>query len=466
MKKIIMTLALCLTASLGSWAQQAPDPGNWKAYDLIKKADAKRSERSSEAFAAAQQLYADAEKEIMNDMAKAEAEGKTDKLARLHFQNAQLQFKLLQDELTKAQQGIRFDTLAFCKRVDGTILSFDQAEAYNRKPNAKGKVKPNSILTSYCQIGISNVLTLYYNCGVFMDSQGDKQASVDYFQKFVDLPKATCVFSDHQADSIYERNAKTYSLARYNLALQNYSLHNWQKAIDCATEALKDTIDPQNLYIVKLNSYGELKDSVSWARTLVEAAERTGNTNFYTQLVQYYLESKKVDEANALIEKLVNEKSDKVSTWYMKGYIELDVKKDYAAARESFAKALEIDPNAQQVLRPMAMCYVNDILNQIYDKKFKYLGTDRKIVGRGRGGEADKALAKEVAIYDKELAYMREYYSKALPYLEKLRELNPDNPRLWASDLQLVYSNLGRTEEAKLMDELLDKANRQAQGLE
>ena len=428
MKKLFLNICLFFCAAAAAWAQGAAvEPGSWKAYDLIKKADALKAQRSSETYEQAMANYAEAEIIIKDDITKNETEGKFNKLALLYFQNSQLQFKLLQDELNKAQQGIPFDTLMFCQRVDNVIECYNKSQENNVKPNAKGKVKENKNLSNLNEMGLRGVLTLYYNCGVFMDGMGNKQAS-------------------------------------YNLALQNYALKNWDKAIENAKEALKDTIDVQNLYIVLRDCYGEKKDSVMWAQTLVEAAERTGNTNFYSQLVQYYMETKKTEEANQLIEKMVQEQPGKVSTWYIKGYIELDVKKDYAAARESFAKALEINPDAKEVLRPMAMSYVNDILNQIYDKKFKYIGTNRQITARGRGAEVEKAYAEEKAIYDKELVTVKSYYEKALPYLERLRELTPDKPSLWAADLQLVYSNLGMTEKAKEMDEVLYQYNQTLQG--
>lgn len=139
----------------------------------------------------------------------------------------------------------------------------------------------------------------------------------------------------------------------------------------------------------------------------------------------------------------------------MKGAIELNVKKDYAAARESFEKALAIDPDYKDALFNMGTAYINDIYDQRVSGKFKYIGTNRRIEGKGQA-----AYAKEKAIYDKELATVKGYYKKAKPYLEHLRELTPDEPKRWASALQMVYSSLQMKEQAKEMDDLLDAANK------
>ena len=140
----------------------------------------------------------------------------------------------------------------------------------------------------------------------------------------------------------------------------------------------------------------------------------------------------------------------------MKGAIELNVKSDYAQARESFGKALAIDPDFEEALFNMGTCYINDIYDQRQSGKFKYIGTGRRIEGKG-----EAAYKKEKAIYDKELATVKEYYEKARPYLEHLRELTPNDAKRWASPLQMVYSSLEMKEKAQEMDQLLEEANRQ-----
>ena len=130
------------------------------------------------------------------------------------------------------------------------------------------------------------------------------------------------------------------------------------------------------------------------------------------------------------------------------------MKKDYAAARESFGNALAIDPDFQDALFNMGTCYINDIYDQRVSGKFKYIGTDRRIEGKG-----EAAYKKEKAIYDQELATVKSYYEKAKPYLEHLRELTPDDAKRWASPLQMVYSSLDMKEQANEMDELLRAAN-------
>ena len=367
MKKVFLSLALFVAGIGGTWAQNAGvKVGSWKAFDKIAKADKLMEQRNSEAFEQANALYAEAEGILNADIEKAGAEQKTDKLAQLYYQNAQLQNKMLTPILNNAQQGLPFDTLAFCKRVDNIIASFNSSAEYNKKPNAKGKVKEDQMISAFSKVGIQSMLTLYYNCGAFMDAMGKKQESVDYFQKFVDLPKTSPVFNETERDSVYKANAKVYNTARYNLALQNFLMKNWDKAIACCDEALKDTVGLHDLYLIKINAYGEKKDSAAWQRTLIEASQRTGKFSYLQNLLYYYIQNNKIDEASALAQKLVTEDAGNKNSWYMKGAIELNVKKDYNAARQSFEKALAIDPDFEEALFNMGTAYINDITTSVW----------------------------------------------------------------------------------------------------
>ena len=223
---------------------------------------------------------------------------------------------------------------------------------------------------------------------------------------------------------------------------------------DYVKGSMKMDVSGFEAWTVKINAYGEKKDSAAWQRTLVEASQRTGRSSYLQNLMYYYMQNNKIQEATELATQLVAEHPEDKMAWFMKGAIELNIKKEYEAARGSFEKALAIDPDFEDALFNMGTCYINDIYDQRMSGKFKYIGTDRRVEGRG-----EAAYNKEKAIYEKELATVKSYYEKAKPYLEHLRELTPDDAKRWASPLQMVYSTLNMTEQAKEMDALLEAAN-------
>lgn len=431
MKKIFLFLAL-LVAGFTTAAAQTQNVGSYKAQDKMAKAQVFMQTGNT---ADALKLYDEAETILKEEMAKAEAKGDNGKIAKLYLQVAELNNGRLNPIMQMVQKGEPFDTVHFCQYIDGAIQGYNNAAIFNLKPNAKGKVKSDKLVAMQAYLGVNGYLKHYYYCGAFIDGVGQKQASVDYFQKFVDLPRVSPVFTEAQRDSIYKADAKDYSQARFNLALQNYLLKNWDAAIAACDVALKDTVSLNDLYTIKAQAYGEKKDSANWAKTFVEATRRTGDAGFLNTVIYNYMQNDNQTAAKALADQLVAEAPNDKLSWYAKGSIEMNVLKDYAAARQSFEKALAIDANYEDALFNLASAYINDVYDQEHSGKLK-------------GQAAVDRLIKQ-------------YYGKALPLLERLKELTPENAKRWASPLQMVYAGLGMDAKAKEMDALLDAANKQ-----
>ena len=83
-----------------------------------------------------------------------------------------------------------------------------------------------------------------------------------------------------------------------------------------------------DLYLIKINAYGEKKDSAAWQRTLVEASQRTGRSSYLQNLMYYYMQNNKIQEATELATQLVAEHPEDKMAWFMKGAIELNIKKE------------------------------------------------------------------------------------------------------------------------------------------
>lgn len=93
--------------------------------------------------------------------------------------------------------------------------------------------------------------------------------------------------------------------------------------------------------------------------------------------------------------------------------------KDYEKSVQYFKKALEIDPNYENAIYNLAAAYINWGV-QVRDQ--------------------------EEASQVKERTY-KKYFESALPYLERLAELTPDDYKIWER-LGQVYANLGQAEKA------------------
>lgn len=448
MKKLVFSLALASMCA-GTMYAQAPTEkqGSWKAYDMTMKANGLMQQADPGSVQEANSLFEQAENIIKNDIEESKAKEKFAKTALLYVQNAELQNYKLLPSFGKIQNKMPFDTLAFCQGVEAIVSSYNAAAEYNRKPNSKGKVKVDKKLEAKCSDGLKSVAMYYYYCGMFKADQGDKKACADYYSKFAQLPYTSVALTEADKNSLIEANKKTYAEARYFAAYNYYGAKAWDEAIKACDVALKDTLGTKDLYAIKCSAYSEKKDTVAWQNTLVEAAERTGDTNYYKSLIALMIEQNDVEKATSWAEKLVQADPQNKVNWYLKGTIVLGFN-DFDAARSCFEKALAIDPDYPDALYYMGITYYNDITSQMQAGKFQFIGTNKPVT------------KKNQALYDEELSKVTGYFEKAKEYLEHLREVTPDNPKQWASALQMVYSSLDMDDKAKEMDALIENSNR------
>lgn len=82
---------------------------------------------------------------------------------------------------------------------------------------------------------------------------------------------------------------------------------------------------------------------------------------------------------------------------------------DYAAAREAFAKALELNPNHVEANTNMAYAYINEVITKKMNGGYGYAGSN---LSKVKGNAA-------IALIIHELKDIQSYYSKALPYMRR-----------------------------------------------
>lgn len=419
MKKMFAIVALALL-SASAFAQNS-------AYYKIKD------------FAEKQRIH-----EADSMMAAALANPKTTKLAQFYNLAGQIKVELLKPELNAAAMGMPFDTVKFCQYIDAAVDYYTKSHVADISPNAKGKVDPQYIAANH--FAILSMIDYYNYAGVFQNASGNYQKSIEYFQKYLDFPKNP-VFSASESDSLYAAKHTAYAQTAVNLVMLNYQMKNWDGVLSTVDVALQDTISLHDLYLLKMQAYLEKGDSAAYRGVLQEAVGRTNNANFAQNLLYYYYETNQAEEGYKMASDLVAKHPESKGAWYMLGCVELNLKKEYENSRRSFQKALDMDPDYVEANANMAYSYINEIVAKRHNGEFKIIGTGVGITSKNK------------AAYEKELAVVKDYYSKAKPYMEKVQALRPDSPRDWAGALQQIYSNLGDKAKADEMDAILDASN-------
>ena len=367
---------------------------------------------------------------------------KTTKFAEMYHKAAEVNAQIFNPELIKASQGVPFDTLLFVNSLDKMVDYYTRSHEADIKPDEKGRVKSKFVAANHGRM--LSMLDYYNYAAIFMNQNGNIEKSTELFEKYLALPKNP-IFSSHETDSIYASKKTAYSQTAVNLALLSYNGKKWDKAITYADQALSsDTLSMRDLYIIKMQSYVEKGDSVMWLKTLTEAVSRTESANFMQNLLYYYVSHNDLAAAEKMASDMVAASPNNKIAWYMKGCVELTMKKDYQAAKESFEKALSYDPDFLEANVNMASAYINQIVADKLAGKFKYVGTNKAV------------YKKDEAAYNKELSTIKSYYQKALPYMEKARALAPNQPKVWAYTLQMIYENLQMKAEKAEIDAVIE----------
>lgn len=185
--------------------------------------------------------------------------------------------------------------------------------------------------------------------------------------------------------------------------------------------------------LAEIYGKGENPDSTKWLASIQEGVQKFPTQEYFIgNLMDYYIQKGKVDDALAQIEGVLAQNSTPYFL-YVKGVLQYE-KKDYDASiatmNEIIAKGGEFVPEAyskigdcyffpaQQIVEENAQLSVDDP---------KYVANDSKI---------------------------KELYEKAKPNYEKAKELAADKKQLWGQYLMNIYWKLNKAEYEALEKEL------------
>ena len=442
MKKILISLVLAIT-SMGVMAQNPYQSAACnKADALFQKGDA------DGAIAVLQEaidkVKADHEKKLVK---KPDAKIDTKKLAEYYNKLGETYAKVFNPQLMQAANQLPMDTALFMTTLDGMNENLTQSVIYDNTPDAKGKVarKYQSSNANF----LFSMIPYYNYAAMFNYQNGDLSGARDCFQKYVaflDNP----VFTAAQRDSIYNAGKENYDQAAFNMVMISYQQKDWDKVLETADVTLKSTDDDSKLhdvYVMKQQAYLSKGDTAQWLNALTDAVRDVkNNSNFMEQVVYYYNQHNDAAGANKMADELLAKDPNSASAWYMKGCVQFNLEKKYVESRESFKKALDINPDFKEACMNMAYTYMNQVLENRQAGKYKL------------AFKSSYTKSQEAA-YKKELEDIQSYYKNAKPYVEHARELDPDNVRLWGNALSQIYSNLGMKTEAEAIDDQLRNAN-------
>ncbi len=317
-----------------------------------------------------------------------------------------------------------YDTAKFFELTKRMFSSFESLDSTAMLQIKKGKKVPyrnkNSKLLSKSRINL-------YNGGIYFLNKADYDNAYGMMDAYVDC-KNQPLFTQKN----FSLNDSLSQMAIFSTIYSGYMLSKCDSALKYKEVALKsDKYKKQTLRLLA-SLYQMKKDTLSYVSTLKEGFKEDGTSSFFvTRIVDYYQLKNQLDSALNTINTALQYNPNEKSFLIAKGNVLLNMGK-YDECIAISDSTLAIDPMAIDALFNAGTSYFNQAI-----------------------------LISKEALNDKQLRQKEsELYSKALPYLEKYQECEPEKINKWAPMLYNIYLNLNMGDKFEKISEILKESEK------
>jgi tetratricopeptide (TPR) repeat protein len=305
---------------------------------------------------------------------------------------------------------------------------FKKAYELDQLPDAKGKVKPKHTKDIK---GILSANHVYYiNGGAYYFDERDYQSAYNFFEQYLEISDLPMF----KGEQIAARDSN-FMMVQFYAAVAATQLNNSELAIK-ALERAKDTDYRGNeVYQYLAYEYEQQKDSVKLEQVLKEGLQKFPEEKYYLlSLINNYIYSNRNEEAIQYLNTAIANESNNAQLYDVLGRVYESGLKDYEKAEQSFAKALGIDPNYADALSNLGRIYYNQGVNKL----------------------SEANLINDTKRYQEESEKAKELFRKAMPYFQKVREVNPEERDAMIA-LRSIYYNLNMNEEFNAIEAEMNK---------
>ena len=332
--------------------------------------------------------------------------------------------KVVEGGFIKLQLGETVNENSFYKPLYDMVNFYEKAYELDHQPNEKGRVRPK--YEKKIREAINTYFAHLINAGNEGLQSGDFKKANKYFAKYGEV-KHHPMFEGTPV-------ATTDSLSMEVAFFSAYAATQMENNAAAAIEELKQIKDvPFNqneVYQLLALQYINSGDTVSYENTLKEAIKVVPKEPiFLTNLANILIIRGENDEAVTFLNQLLESDPTNPLVLSTMGQIYTEGKKDYATGESYYLKAVELNPDSKEAIYGLAQVYFNQ-------------GADAINAANSINDQAQYAVALEKA---------KTFYTKAMPYLEKVHKLDPENTQ-FRTALYNVYYNLGMEDKMAEMD--------------
>jgi tetratricopeptide (TPR) repeat protein len=228
----------------------------------------------------------------------------------------------------------------------------------------------------------------------------------------------------------------------FNTGLTAYNAKQYEKALMYYDKCIEMEYETSSPYLRKYLTYNEMEDLENSEKVLIEAFTKFPEDQaVLLQLIDFYLINQMDQEAFENIERAKSKDSSNFSLYWAEGVLYMKQSK-YDEAIVALEKSIEIKSDLFDTQFNMGVCYYNkasdlfDVANDIMDN----------------------------AKYNKAVEAANVVFATALPYMERARELRPDDLPTLTSLSQLYYRLKKDNEELNAKYEEVQAAIKELEG--
>ena len=406
MKRLLLTVALCVAASSASFAQKKAVK---EAQGIAKgdKAD----------FTEARALIKGA---LENPETKDDAQA--------WYVAGFIEDQQFSAERTKQILGQQPNEPVMYEALGAILPYFKKAYELDQLPNEKGKIKPKYSKDIKSILGADHVY--FFNGGAYYFDQKDYKKAYDFFNQYLEISELPMFEGTQTAEK-----DSTFMTVQFYAAVAATQLQDSPIAIKALERAKSSDFRLNDVYQYLSYEYKQAGDSVNYVKTLEEGYAKFPNEEFFLMsLIDAYIQSSQNEKAISYLNTAIAQKPSDSQLYHALGIVYETGIKDYAKAEETFKKALEVNPESVESMSALGRIYYNQAVN--------------------KQGEAN--MINDSKKYQEELTIAKDLFKQALPYFQKAHEMKPSESEYMVA-LRGIYYNLNRGPELEAIEAEMNK---------
>ncbi len=355
----------------------------------------------------------------MTTLLKDSSNIRNEKIWNLLFESLKKQYEAGNEKLYLKQKYDTASLFNIASRMFSLMTRYDSIEA---EPDKNGKVKLK--MRKQNSNTLNSLRPNLFNGGIYFIRKQNYSNAYTLLNQYVNAAEMP-IFKAYN----YSEKDNNLPKAAYWAAYCGFKLNNPQMVLSNTYLALKDKEHYESMMQYLAATYMLENDTTRSIETLEEGFELYPKSEyFFSHLMEYYSKKSNWVKATVLTNKAIKADSTNLRAWVAKGTILIN-SGDYENSFRISQSIIKKDSTLEEAWLNAGLAKYNQGVNKEHDSNnFKQ--------------KRQQVLS---------------YYKEALPYLEKYRNLCPNNADKWAMPLYSIYLNLNMGKQFDEIDELIKK---------